>query len=231
MGSAASADTGVKDSPSSARSSSSGPRSRATPVTCAPALLKAVAMPRPKPRLAPVTSAVAPSSSLSGITILLRPRVSRRFVGRPTDIDQPDSGESPRARVPNSGAWPRAWHDGDGNACTAQGDPRVSCPDHAVQSWPPRGAQLVPGAPARSGFLSLLACGLHAVRRLCRNGEPGRPLWDSDAPGDLRPRCHMAVPMPRPRPGMEPVTAQSRADGPTGLPTPRTLSWVSGRGG
>src|SRR5262245_57588894 len=69
-GSAASAGTAVKDPPSWARSSSSGPRSRATPTTRAPALARAAAMPRPKPRLAPVTSAAAPDISLSGITVL-----------------------------------------------------------------------------------------------------------------------------------------------------------------
>src|SRR5215469_2572004 len=80
IGSAASAGTGVNDSPSAARSSSSAPRSRATPTTCAPASLRAVAMPRPKPRLAPVTSAVTPASSLSGMTILPRFWQLRRAV-------------------------------------------------------------------------------------------------------------------------------------------------------
>src|SRR5580658_9078510 len=75
IGSVASADTGVNDSPSSARSSSSAPALRATPTTCAPAPLSAAAMPRPKPRLAPVTSAVTPAISVSDMTILLRPRV------------------------------------------------------------------------------------------------------------------------------------------------------------
>src|SRR4029077_3759739 len=70
IGSAASAGTAVNDPPSSARSSSSAPRSRATPTTCAPALLRAAAMPLPKPRLAPVTSAVAPASSSLDMTIL-----------------------------------------------------------------------------------------------------------------------------------------------------------------
>src|SRR6266581_4184752 len=69
-GSAASAGTAVKDSPSWACNSSSGPRSRATPTTFAPALDSAVAMPLPKPRLAPVTSAAAPAISFPGITIL-----------------------------------------------------------------------------------------------------------------------------------------------------------------
>ena len=69
-GSAASAVTGVNDSPSSARRSSSAPRPRATPTTCAPAPLRAVTMPRPKPRLAPVTSAVTPAISLSDMMIL-----------------------------------------------------------------------------------------------------------------------------------------------------------------
>src|SRR5215469_13765107 len=59
-GSAASAATGVKPSPSSARRSSSGARSLAMPTTCAPAACSATAMPRPKPRLAPVTMAVVP---------------------------------------------------------------------------------------------------------------------------------------------------------------------------
>src|SRR5215472_17670689 len=82
IGSAASAVTGVKDSPSAARTSSSAARSRATPTTCAPAALRAVAMPRPKPRLAPVTSAVTPASSLSGMTILPRFCKVRRAVAK-----------------------------------------------------------------------------------------------------------------------------------------------------
>src|ERR1035438_7285597 len=74
MGSAASAGTPVKDSPSSARSSSSAPRSRATPMTWAPPPLSAVAIHRPKPRLAPATSAVAPAISFPDITSLPIPR-------------------------------------------------------------------------------------------------------------------------------------------------------------
>src|SRR5712672_2546700 len=65
-GSAASATTGVKVPPSCACSSSSRPGSRATPATCAPCLDRATAMARPKPRLAPVTSAVVPESSCVG---------------------------------------------------------------------------------------------------------------------------------------------------------------------
>jgi hypothetical protein len=41
--------------------------SRATPTTVAPASDSAVAMVRPKPRLAPVTTAVVPESSCNGI--------------------------------------------------------------------------------------------------------------------------------------------------------------------
>src|SRR5215470_4964429 len=66
-GSAASAATGVKVPPSCVRSSSSRARSRATPTTCAPCLARAAAMARPKPRLAPVTSAVVPDSSCVGM--------------------------------------------------------------------------------------------------------------------------------------------------------------------
>src|SRR5579863_5245074 len=73
-GSAASAATGVKRSPSCACNSASVARSRATPTTFAPAPASAMAMPRPKPRLAPVTSAVAPDSSCAGIrnSLILR---------------------------------------------------------------------------------------------------------------------------------------------------------------
>src|SRR5215468_9880697 len=107
IGSVASAVTGVKDSPSAARTSSSAARSRATPTTRAPAALRAVAMPRPKPRLAPVTSAVAPARSLSDITILQDPGgLPAPFVTRSADIDQPDPEQSPRAglriRMPGS---------------------------------------------------------------------------------------------------------------------------------
>src|SRR5215471_1485468 len=97
VGSAASTDTAVKDSPSAAPSSSSGPRWRATPTTLAPALCTAVAMPRPRPRLAPVTSAVVPARSCSDMPIL------PGLVGcappgwRPPDTDQPEPWESPRA--------------------------------------------------------------------------------------------------------------------------------------
>src|SRR5689334_11393311 len=80
-GSAASADTAVKDSPSWARISSNGPWSRATPTTFAPALDSAAAMPLPKPRLAPVTSAAAPVISFPGITILRGTAVSARSFG------------------------------------------------------------------------------------------------------------------------------------------------------
>src|SRR5215472_4942822 len=97
MGSAASADTAVNDPPSSERRSSSAARSRATPTTCAPARLRAVAMPRPKPRLAPVTSAVAPAISCLDITILQGLVKRRPPPGRPADIDQPGTRESPRA--------------------------------------------------------------------------------------------------------------------------------------
>src|SRR5690349_1204409 len=108
IGSAASALTGVKDSPSSARSSPSAAPSRATPTTAAPASLSAAAMPRPNPRLAPVTSAVVPLTSLLGITIL--PGVLRfppPVVWRLIDVDQPEPAESPRAglqRAPAGGA-------------------------------------------------------------------------------------------------------------------------------
>src|SRR5579863_2153628 len=73
-GSAASAATGVKRSPSCACNSPSLARSRATPTTFAPAPASAMAIPRPKPRLAPVTSAVAPDSSCAGIpnSLILR---------------------------------------------------------------------------------------------------------------------------------------------------------------
>src|SRR5262245_28792853 len=100
VGSAASAGTAVKDPPRWARRSSSGPRSRATPTTRAPALLRAVAMPRPKPRLAPVTSAVAPDISLSGITVLPGLVGSAPLVLRPADTDQPDGRESQAGPTP-----------------------------------------------------------------------------------------------------------------------------------
>ncbi len=70
-GSAASPVTGVKDSPSSARTSASRSRSRATPTTCAPAWISAPAIPRPNPRLAPVTIAVVPLIEVSGMTVSL----------------------------------------------------------------------------------------------------------------------------------------------------------------
>ena len=87
-GSAASPVTGVNDSPSSARTSASWPPSRATPVTRAPALVSAAAMPRPNPRLAPVTMAVAPLISFLGMTIslyvsgVLRPRAAAPAAAR-----------------------------------------------------------------------------------------------------------------------------------------------------
>ena len=59
-GSAASAITGVKLSPSSSRTSSRCALVRATPTTCAPAAASEMAMARPNPRLAPVTIAVVP---------------------------------------------------------------------------------------------------------------------------------------------------------------------------
>src|ERR1700722_14066207 len=96
-GSAASAGTAVNAPPSSARTSSSNARSRATPTTCAPARLKAMATPRPKPRLAPVTSAVTPSISCPDITLLPVFAVSAPSVWRPTDTDQPEARNSPRA--------------------------------------------------------------------------------------------------------------------------------------
>ena len=60
-GAAASAVTPVNESPSSSRNWLSWSLSRATPTTRAPAWLSDMAMLRPKPRLAPVTSAVAPT--------------------------------------------------------------------------------------------------------------------------------------------------------------------------
>src|SRR5262245_38849806 len=54
-------------------------------------------MPRPKPRLAPVTSAVAPASSLSDMTILPGSWLPAPFVTRSADIDQPDPEQSPPA--------------------------------------------------------------------------------------------------------------------------------------
>src|SRR5882757_3313946 len=63
-GSAASATTGVSRSPSSLRSASSRSPSRATATTWAPAWCSATATARPKPRLAPVTTAVLPCRSV-----------------------------------------------------------------------------------------------------------------------------------------------------------------------
>ena len=90
-GSAASAVTAAKDSPSSERSSSSGPRSRATPITRAPALLRATAIPRPSPRLAPVTSAVTPDICPSVMVILCKspdfgPPSAGGLLGRPAGL-------------------------------------------------------------------------------------------------------------------------------------------------
>src|SRR5262249_62363325 len=97
-GPAGAARTGVRAPPSSARSPPSAPPSRAPPPTAAPAPSSAAAMPRPNPRLAPVTSAVVPLMSLLGITILpvccsFPPPVVRRLI----DADQPERSESPRA--------------------------------------------------------------------------------------------------------------------------------------
>src|SRR5215472_1676985 len=97
IGSAASAVTGVKDSPSAARTSSSAARSRATPTTCAPAALRAVAMPRPRPRLAPVTSAVAPARSCSDMPILPGLVCCSPPGWPPPETDQPETWESARS--------------------------------------------------------------------------------------------------------------------------------------
>ncbi len=51
------------------------------PDDLAPARLKAMAMPRPKPRLAPVTNAVTPAISCPDMTILPGPWFRRRSVG------------------------------------------------------------------------------------------------------------------------------------------------------
>src|SRR5262249_58006572 len=65
-----------------------------------------VAMPRPKPRLAPVTSAVGPAIACSDITILLDPVDCLPLTGRPADIDQPGTRESPRAGRDQSAVLP-----------------------------------------------------------------------------------------------------------------------------
>src|SRR5579875_3934595 len=59
-GSAASAVTGLKRSPSWSANSASGCSLRATPTTWAPTPASTTAVARPKPRLAPVTTAVVP---------------------------------------------------------------------------------------------------------------------------------------------------------------------------
>ena len=64
VGSAASALTGVKDAAEFGVEFLERASSRATPTTFAPAWLSAVAMARPNPRLAPVTSTVAPANSV-----------------------------------------------------------------------------------------------------------------------------------------------------------------------
>src|SRR5215472_7892470 len=69
-GSATSPVSQVSASPSSRCSSSSPPRWRATPTTCAPDSAKATAVARPKPRLAPVTTTVAPWRSTAVISSL-----------------------------------------------------------------------------------------------------------------------------------------------------------------
>ena len=56
-------DEAVKLPPSWSRSSARRATVAATPTTRAPAWASATAMPRPNPRLAPVTSAVVPASS------------------------------------------------------------------------------------------------------------------------------------------------------------------------
>src|SRR5215475_9315800 len=128
VGSAASAGTAVKDPPSWARSSSSGPWSRATPTTCAPALLRAAAMPRPKPRLAPVTTAVAPDTSLSGITALPGLVGSAPLVLRPANANQPDGRESQARPTPG----PRSL-EASGEGC---GDDRRGGRGHAAGPAP-----------------------------------------------------------------------------------------------
>src|SRR5215211_1603760 len=79
-GSAASAVTAVKLSPSSLLTSSRCAPVRATPTTCAPAADSAAAMPRPNPRLAPVTIAVvparAPASSMGAGLVIVPPLAS-----------------------------------------------------------------------------------------------------------------------------------------------------------
>src|SRR5712692_1036083 len=66
-GSATSPVSQLSASPSSRCSSSSPPRWRATPTTCAPDSAKATAVARPNPPLAPVTTTVAPLRSTAVI--------------------------------------------------------------------------------------------------------------------------------------------------------------------
>src|SRR5687768_1795564 len=89
----ASAATGVKPSPSSSRTARSWVPSRAMPTTIVPMATSAVEIARPKPRLAPVTTAVWNGEDIgsSGVLVGLCPHRDQPRDGNPSlhpDIDE-----------------------------------------------------------------------------------------------------------------------------------------------
>src|SRR5690242_6904988 len=95
-GSAASAATGVKPAPICSRTPARAAASRATPTTAAPSFASAAAMARPKPRLAPVTTAVLPDSCRSVMTVSCSGRavLVRRGPDGPGPVTQADTGRA-----------------------------------------------------------------------------------------------------------------------------------------
>src|SRR5690242_6286131 len=168
-GSAASAATGVKASPSCARNSSRLARSRATPTTFAPAPASAMAMPRPKPRLAPVTSAVDPDSSCADIRYSLILGLER--VGPAVTGTDPGGGRNSPLAGPMNSAAPADLYRGRprGRARRSRGEGRGDAGQRGVRTADR-------AVPARAAGALLPDARLRLRRRGPGAGDPGPGL-------------------------------------------------------